>query len=105
MKMALSTLLILAAWPVFALVPDTTELTCSEARGFVSRNLVINMTSGTPKYTRYVAGANGEQCFGAEVAEEAFVPTLDDAKCAVGYICVESLEAVADSGLPDFRVR
>lgn len=102
MKLISSLLVMLSTPPANALVPDTTQLTCNEARGFVGRNGVINMTSGTPKYTRYVASQSGEHCFGDEVTRNAVVPTLDDTQCLVGYICVDPVEAIANSDAPTF---
>src|SRR6218665_2658616 len=74
---------------VFALIPETTLITCNEAQGFVSRNRVINMTTKPSGYIRYVADENGAQCFGEDVAVKAYAPTLDEPQCHVGYVCVE----------------
>ena len=86
----------------FALVAETTELTCNEARGFVSRNRVINMTSHAGPYPRYVSAQDGSDCFGDEVTERAVVPTLDEGQCMVGYICMEPTAALAGADAPTF---
>jgi len=88
--------------PAHALVPETTVLTCNEARGFVNRNRVINMTSNTGVYTRYVSAQDGSDCFGDEVTEKALVPTLDEAQCMVGYVCMDPTEALAGADAPTF---
>lgn len=78
--------LTLASSAVFAAIPETTKLTCADARNIVKRNGVINMTTNGGRYVRYVADASW--CSSGDNAEQAWVRTLDAKHCPMAFVCV-----------------
>jgi hypothetical protein len=73
--------------------PDTTRMSCAAARALVMRQGAIVLGTGRsrfdsnapPLFDRYV---NSQvYCMRDEVTEPAFVPTADNLRCFIGYIC------------------
>lgn len=67
--------------------PDTTTMTCGQARATVLRAGGIVLGTGGPTYDRYVRDRNF--CEPTEVTRAGFVPTRDAPRCFVGYTCFE----------------
>ena len=65
--------------------PVSTTLTCSRAAGLVASQGAIVLGTGVYTYDRYVSGPN--YCVRGEPTEPAWVPTLDNPQCFVGYLC------------------
>lgn len=66
--------------------PNTTDLTCRDASGLVAEQGAINLNVGAPGlFERFVA--NRGFCGGFEQARPAYVATLDNASCKIGYVC------------------
>ncbi len=81
-------LLALAAGPAQAQGrPDTTALTCGQARGTVARAGGIVLGTGGPTYDRFVRDRGF--CAPTEFTKAAFAPTRDNPRCFVGYTCFE----------------
>lgn len=89
MKAALALIVALGASTAMAAIPETTNLTCSEARQIVQRNGVIDMTTNGGRYVRYTSDTNGSFCFSDEHADQVFVETADAKNCPVGFVCVD----------------
>jgi hypothetical protein len=87
MKLAIIALALVSS-SAFAARPDTTKMTCADAKELVSRNGAIVLSTGDGQYDRYVAGngyiGNGEKLVAS------YVPTLDNAECFVGYVVRDS---------------
>lgn len=80
--------LILAALPATAQTrPDTTTMTCGQARGTVARAGGIVLGTGGPTYDRFVR--DRRFCEPTEFTKAAFAPTRDNPRCFVGYTCFE----------------
>ncbi|GJD90172.1 MULTISPECIES: hypothetical protein [Methylobacterium] len=67
--------------------PDSTTMTCAQARATVLRAGGIVLGTGGPTYDRYVRDRNF--CAPTEVTRAGFVPTRDAPRCFVGYTCFE----------------
>lgn len=65
--------------------PDSTAMTCAEAKDMVAAHGAIVIGTGPNLYDRYVA--HGGYCAHGEVAEPAWIKTSDDDQCMVGYTC------------------
>jgi hypothetical protein len=73
--------------------PDTTRMSCAAARALVQRNGAIVLGTGRsrfdpnapPLFDRYVNSQ--AYCQRDEVTEAAFVPTIDNRQCFIGYTC------------------
>jgi hypothetical protein len=86
LKFAMMSLLLLMgseAWAQSRLV--STTLTCSRAAGLVASQGAVVLGTGVYTYDRYVSGNNF--CLRGEPTEPAWVPTVDNPQCFVGYIC------------------
>jgi hypothetical protein len=86
LKFAMTSLLLLMgseAWAQSRLV--STTLTCSRAAGLVASQGAGVLGTGTYTYDRYVSGSNF--CVRSEPTMPAWVPTLDNPQCFVGYLC------------------
>lgn len=86
MKTLLFTSVLLVAAAAHAR-PDSTAMTCAEAKDLVSAHGEIVIGTGPHLYDRYVA--HGGYCELGTVAEPAWIKTADDAQCLVGYRCVQ----------------
>ncbi len=73
--------LTLASSAAFAAIPETTNLTCQDARELVRRNGVINMTTNGGRYVRYVADSSW--CSSDEEARNVWVETADAQNCPI----------------------
>jgi hypothetical protein len=65
--------------------PVSTTLTCARAAGLVASQGAIVLGTGVYTYDRYVSGPNF--CVRGEPTEPAWVPTIDNPQCFVGYLC------------------
>lgn len=85
MKAILVLALALVSTSAFART-DTTSLTCRQATGLVAEKGAVVLSTGSPDlYDRFVA--NSSYCALGEVAVAAFVETLDNPSCNIGYAC------------------
>jgi len=76
--------LTLASSAAFAAIPETTNLTCADARAIVKRNGVINMTTNGGNYVRFVADSSW--CSSDEEARLTWTETADAQNCPL-YTC------------------
>jgi hypothetical protein len=65
--------------------PVSTTLTCARAAGLVTSQGAVVLGTGGYTYDRYVNGPGF--CTRGEPTEPAWVPTIDNPQCFVGYIC------------------
>jgi hypothetical protein len=65
--------------------PVSTSLTCSLVAGLVASQGAIVLGTGVYTYDRYVSGPNF--CVLGETIEPAWVATVDNPQCFVGYQC------------------
>ena len=65
--------------------PNSTTITCSRAAGLVASQGAVVLGTGVYTYDRYVSGPNF--CVLGETTEPAWVPTLNNPQCFVGYQC------------------
>lgn len=84
MKTLLVTGLLLASTAAFAR-PDSTSMTCAEAKNLVASHGAIVIGTGPNLYDRYVAHQG--YCTTGEFAEPAWIKTSDMDQCMVGYTC------------------
>ena len=85
-KMILVASLLLSA-SVFAR-QNTADMTCSEAQSLVKASGAVVLSHGDQAlYTRFVK--NGNFCASGEKAAATYAVTLDNAKCKVGFSCVD----------------
>lgn len=69
--------------------PDTTNMTCRDAAGLVADAGAIVLSTGKPYlYERFVA--NQSFCGGSERTVTAYVSTLDNDSCNIGYVCEQN---------------
>ena len=86
LKFAMTSLGVLIATDALAQGrPVSTTLTCSRAAGLVASQGALVLGTGVYTYDRYVSGPN--YCVRGEPTEPAWVPTLDNPQCFVGYLC------------------
>jgi hypothetical protein len=86
LKFAMTSLLLLMGSEVWAQGrPVSTTLTCSRAASLVASQVAVVLGTGEYTYDRYVNGSNF--CVRGEPTEPAWVPTIDNPQCFVGYIC------------------
>jgi hypothetical protein len=86
LKFAMTSLLLLMgseAWSQGR--PVSTTLTCSRAAGLVASQGAVVLGTGVYSYDRYVSGSN--HCGLGETTEPAWIPTVDNPQCFVGYQC------------------
>jgi hypothetical protein len=65
--------------------PVSTTMTCSRAAGLIALQGAVVLGTGVYTYDRYVSGPNF--CALGETTEPAWVPTVDNPQCFVGYQC------------------
>lgn len=70
--------------------PDTRAMTCEAARAFIRSNGAAVMSTGQYTYDRIVAGYGW--CGPGEETELKVVPTRDNPKCRIGYICRDRID-------------
>jgi hypothetical protein len=63
----------------------STAITCSRAAGLVSLQGAVVLGTGVYTYDRYVSGPSF--CLLSETTEPAWIPTVDNPQCFVGYQC------------------
>jgi hypothetical protein len=91
LKIAMTSLLLLMgseAWSQGR--PVSTTLTCARAAGLVASQGAVVLGTGVYTYDRYVRGPNF--CVRSETAEAAWVPTVNNAQCFVGYQCRQGFQ-------------
>ncbi len=66
--------------------PVTTRMSCLQARGLVAAQGAVVLGTSPNAYDRYVSG--GGSCSLGERREPAWVPTIDNPQCSIGYRCV-----------------
>jgi hypothetical protein len=87
MKIATTALLVgLATQPAWAAeMALTTTMHCSDAAAVVAKDGAAILSSAPHVFDRYVRGVN--LCLKPEFIERATVPTIDSARCVIGYRC------------------
>ncbi|NEU11462.1 hypothetical protein G3T14_04890 [Methylobacterium sp. BTF04] len=80
-------LLVLGVCPASAQRASTTEMSCAQAKGTVTRQGGIVLGTGGPTYDRFVRDRGF--CEITEITIPAFVPAKDNPNCFVGYRCRE----------------
>ncbi len=88
MKSLIVLALALCSSAAFAARPNTASLTCRDATGLVADRGAVVMSHGNYSlYQRFVAGS--QFCGTGEKAASAYVQTLDNDSCRIGYVCVD----------------
>ncbi len=88
MKSLIVLAIALCSSAAFAARPNTANMTCRDATGLVAEQGAIVLSHGNPSlYARFVAGSNF--CGSGEKTASAYVKTLDNSSCKVGYVCVD----------------
>lgn len=85
MRFLYTLFMLLAAAPAWAQRPNTLDMTCAEARGFVAAEGSIVMSTGRHTFERFVASPG--YCDIGEHAVDGYAPTIDRDRCRVGYRC------------------
>lgn len=65
--------------------PDSTAMSCAQARGVVARAGAIVLGTGGPTFDRVVT--SGQFCTPDEFTQPFWAPTADIRQCMVGYTC------------------
>ena len=65
--------------------PSTLNMTCTQAKASVERNMTVILATGGGKFDRYVSTEG--KCAADSPARPAFVPTADSLNCDIGYYC------------------
>jgi len=65
--------------------PVSTALTCSRAAGLVGSQGALVLGTGVYTYDRYVS--NQRFCVLGETTEPAWIRTVDNPQCFIGYQC------------------
>jgi hypothetical protein len=65
--------------------PNSTTTTCSQAAGLVASQGAVVLGTGVYTYDRYVSAPGF--CALGETTEPAWVPTLNNPQCFIGYQC------------------
>jgi hypothetical protein len=69
--------------------PNTANLTCRDASGLVAQSGAIVLSTGSAAlYDRFVA--NSSYCGAGEAAVAAYVTTLDNDSCKIGFACQQA---------------
>src|SRR3954453_21610302 len=76
--------------------PDTTAMTCQDARAVVMARGAVVFSTGTHTYQLYVR--DQRYCALAEIAEQGWERTADAAKCPIGFRCRDFGENSSRSG-------
>jgi hypothetical protein len=69
--------------------PNTTAMTCNQARGLVASQGAAVLHTGPVTYDRYVSGPGF--CDRGDITDPAWVRTADTAQCLIGYLCVQRM--------------
>ncbi|MEZ5792637.1 MAG: hypothetical protein R3D34_18250 [Nitratireductor sp.] len=85
MAISVAVLALVVSDPANAARPDTRAMTCENGKKLVRQSGAIVMTTGTHTYARIVSGTG--YCGGDEETELKVVPSRDNARCRIGYIC------------------
>jgi len=91
LKLAMTSLVLLMgseAWSQGR--PVSTTLTCARAAGLVASQGAVVLGTGVYTYDRYVSGQNF--CLRGETTDPAWVPTVDNQRCFVGYQCRQGFQ-------------
>ena len=78
-------MLVAAGGPALAARPDTRAYTCEQGRALIAQYGSIVMTTGQFTYDRIVH--NRGFCGPGEETQLKIVPSLNDPRCRIGYIC------------------
>ena len=70
--------------------PDTRNISCGAAKSLVQSKGAILFSTGNYTYDKYVK--NHAYCNVDEALKRAFVPTADQRRCNVGYICKDKFD-------------
>ncbi len=70
--------------------PDTRAYTCGEVQSALRQQGSIIFTYGPNLYARFVAGVG--YCGPQQQTQLKTVPTLDNPRCRIGYVCRESID-------------
>jgi hypothetical protein len=65
--------------------PNTTAMTCNQARGLVASQGAVVLHTGPVTYDRFVSGPGF--CTSNELPRSTWVGTADTAQCFIGYVC------------------
>ena len=68
--------------------PSTVAMRCGQAASLVASRGAIVLGTGGYTYDRFVAHRGF--CLLSETTEAAFVPTIDNPQCFIGYRCKEA---------------
>ena len=68
-------------------LPQTLNMSCSEARGVVFHNGAALLATGPLVFNRYVRSMS--YCEWGDVTKPMWVETRDTQQCPIGYICWE----------------
>jgi CHASE1-domain containing sensor protein len=68
-------------------LPNSTAMTCGQARSFIKARHAVVMATGPITYDRFVS--EDILCRPDASAAPAFEPTLDNRQCMIGYYCKE----------------
>ncbi len=85
---ATASALILSTSLAHAQRPNTTVMTCNQAVNLVNSQGAIVLSTGRFTYDRFVSGFGF--CFQGQYLKRAYVPTLDNQRCRIGYICTDN---------------
>lgn len=80
---SLSPIAVAAAWSQTP--PGTRTMTCVQAKNAVERDHTLVLSTGPGLFDRYVAREGS--CDHASESKPAFVRTLDNPACNIGYYC------------------
>lgn len=82
---ALAALVSVAAITTADARPNTTSMSCNQARNLVKSKGAIVLSTGRHTYARFVR--NGLFCAAAEYPVWKYARTRDRKQCLVGYVC------------------
>lgn len=86
LRIALTTALVAGLSSSVLARPNTTQMTCQQARDLVTRSGKINLDTGPRTFEQFVA--NRSYCSPTQVVRKSFAPTKDG-QCFVGYYCTD----------------
>jgi hypothetical protein len=70
--------------------PDTRTMSCGAAKSLVQSRGAVLLSTGNYTYDKFVR--NHAYCNIDEALKRAYVPTGDQRRCNVGYICKDKLD-------------
>jgi len=85
-RLALASALVVALSSTAMARPNTTQMTCQQARDLVTRSGKINLDTGPNTFEQFVA--NRSYCSPTQVVRKLYAPTKDG-QCFVGYFCTD----------------